>query len=70
MLIFSKKMTLQMLESQAKKGKDLDFIALKLQKMVDEYDATIEEVQPIVNIIEPPVVNDPVEETPTEEPQV
>lgn len=54
MLLFGKERTLLALEHCAENGLDKDYIILKLQKLVDNGDATIEEVQCIVDIINPP----------------
>jgi len=63
MLIFGKERTISALENCAKNGLDKDYIIVKMQKMVDNEEATIEELQVIMDIINPPIV---VEE-PTEE---
>ena len=62
MLIFGKERTLEALKNCANNGLDKDYIILKLQKLVDSEEATIEDVQPIIDIINPPiVVEEPIE---------
>lgn len=51
MLLFGKERTLKALKECAKNGVDQDYIILKLQKMVDHEEATQEEIQLIVDII-------------------
>ena len=56
MLLFGKKRTLEALFNCAKNGIDKDYIILKLQKLVDDGEATTEEVQYIVDVINPPII--------------
>ena len=60
MLIYGKARTLVALKSCAKNGLEKDYLIVKTQKMFDNGEATIEELQPIIDIINPPIV---VEET-------
>lgn len=56
MLIFGKERTLEALKNCAKNGLDRDYIILKMQKMIDNEEATVEELQSIMDIINPPIV--------------
>jgi len=62
MLIYGKARTLVALKSCAKNGLEKDYLIIKTQKMIDNEEATIEELQSIMDIINPPiVVEEPIE---------